>query len=318
MPEQTERDAIPSSIRQLGQTAYHTPNRINRFLRLAREHLDMDVAFASHFENGRQVYVAVDNGGKPAGIVEGEEISLEASYCEKVVAGQLPNVLPDTSIDPRVRDLPATETADVGSYVGIPLVFSDGRIYGTLCCISRNPDPKLAERDLTFIKLIARLLADQFERQELYATTWRLQVEAAGVAALVNALAARDGYTGEHSDAVVQLASSVAERLGFERDEVLKVRQAALLHDIGKIGVPDSVLRKEGPLDDAEWKIMRTHPVIGASIAETIPGIQQLAPILRAEHERWDGNGYPDGLAGNGIPFASRIVFACDAYHAMV
>jgi HD-GYP domain-containing protein (c-di-GMP phosphodiesterase class II) len=98
---------------------------------------------------------------------------------------------------------------------------------------------------------------------------------------------------------------------------VVDVESVAMLHDVGKIAIPDGVLRKEGPLDEAEWELMRQHPVAGEQIVAATPPLAYLAPSIRAEHERWDGGGYPDGLAGDQIPIASRIVLACDAYHAM-
>jgi diguanylate cyclase (GGDEF)-like protein/putative nucleotidyltransferase with HDIG domain len=137
------------------------------------------------------------------------------------------------------------------------------------------------------------------------------------VSALVSALQERDRYTGDHSESVVDVAGRVAEALGVGPAEVERIRTAALLHDIGKVGVPDEVLHKPGPLDDAEWELMREHPAIGERILRAIPGMGQVAKIVRHEHERWDGTGYPDGLAGKDIPLGSRIILACDAYHAM-
>jgi HD-GYP domain-containing protein (c-di-GMP phosphodiesterase class II) len=89
------------------------------------------------------------------------------------------------------------------------------------------------------------------------------------------------------------------------------------LHDIGKIAIPDAILNKDGPLTDSEWTVMRTHPVRSAALVSAVPGLAHLAAAVRAEHERWDGKGYPDGLKGQQIPLASRITFVCDAYHAM-
>jgi len=127
----------------------------------------------------------------------------------------------------------------------------------------------------------------------------------------------RDRYTGDHSEAVVQLTVRVAQALALNPDEVDRVESAALLHDIGKVGIPDSILHKSGPLDDDEWVLMKEHPVIGERILRAIPGLGGVARIVRHEHERWDGGGYPDGLAGDAIPMGSRIILACDAYHAM-
>lgn len=110
----------------------------------------------------------------------------------------------------------------------------------------------------------------------------------------------------------------VTRELNMPESFVDEVKQVALLHDIGKIGIPDAILGKRGPLDESEWELMHTHPVIGARIVASIETLAPLAPAVRAEHERCDGDGYPDGLIREQIPLASRITFACDAYHAMV
>jgi HD-GYP domain-containing protein (c-di-GMP phosphodiesterase class II) len=137
------------------------------------------------------------------------------------------------------------------------------------------------------------------------------------IAALASALQERDRYTGEHSESVVDLTARVGDALALDSEEINRVRTAALLHDIGKVGVPDDILHKPGPLSDREWEIMRQHPVIGERIMRAIPGLGDIARIVRHEHERWDGSGYPDGLTGAEIPVGSRIILACDAYHAM-
>jgi diguanylate cyclase (GGDEF)-like protein/putative nucleotidyltransferase with HDIG domain len=137
------------------------------------------------------------------------------------------------------------------------------------------------------------------------------------VAALASALQERDQYTGDHSESVVDVVGRVAESLAVDEEQISKLRTAALLHDIGKVGVPDDILHKPGPLDEHEWEIMRQHPVIGERILRAIPGLGGVAKIVRHEHERCDGRGYPDGLAGDEIPLGSRIILACDAYHAM-
>jgi diguanylate cyclase (GGDEF)-like protein/putative nucleotidyltransferase with HDIG domain len=137
------------------------------------------------------------------------------------------------------------------------------------------------------------------------------------VAALASALQERDRYTSDHSETLVDVAGRIAEALALDAREVEQVRTAALLHDIGKVGIPDEILHKRGPLDDREWEMMRQHPVIGERILRAIPGLGTVARIVRHEHERWDGAGYPDGLAGDAIPVGSRIILACDAYHAM-
>jgi HD-GYP domain-containing protein (c-di-GMP phosphodiesterase class II) len=98
---------------------------------------------------------------------------------------------------------------------------------------------------------------------------------------------------------------------------VAEIQAAALLHDIGKVAVPDDILNKPGALTDEQWRQMRDHTVIGERILRAIPGLGNVARVVRHEHERWDGGGYPDGVVAEDIPIGSRIILACDAYHAM-
>jgi diguanylate cyclase (GGDEF)-like protein/putative nucleotidyltransferase with HDIG domain len=137
------------------------------------------------------------------------------------------------------------------------------------------------------------------------------------VVAVGVALLERHRYTGEHSESVVEMAVAVARSLGLTPSQVEDVRAAALLHDIGKVGIPDAILNKPGPLTPEERTVMAEHPVIGERILHSIGGFQPVADIVRHEHESFDGSGYPDGLVGDQIPIGSRIILACDAYHAM-
>jgi HD-GYP domain-containing protein (c-di-GMP phosphodiesterase class II) len=140
----------------------------------------------------------------------------------------------------------------------------------------------------------------------------------AAVHALAAAIAARDNYAHDHAEQVVRLATGVAMLLGLTADAVERVGHGAQLHDVGKLAIPPEILRKDGMLDDAEWDVMAEHPVIGERILRRVPQLAPLAPIVRHEHEHWDGSGYPDGLIGQQIPIGSRIILACDAYGAMI
>jgi diguanylate cyclase (GGDEF)-like protein len=137
------------------------------------------------------------------------------------------------------------------------------------------------------------------------------------IEALSTALLERDRYTGEHSAEVVDLVRGVARALGLGEAEVERVAAAALVHDVGKVAIPDRILHKPAALDEDDWRLMRDHPVIGERILRAIPGMGAVARIVRHEHERFDGGGYPDGLAGEAVPMGSRVILACDAYHAM-
>jgi two-component system cell cycle response regulator len=134
---------------------------------------------------------------------------------------------------------------------------------------------------------------------------------------LMRALSVRDSTLGLHAGRVAALARAVAEELGLSAAATRDVDLAAELHDIGKLAIPDEILTKPGPLTDDEWRFMHQHTAIGQHILEGASALARLAPVVRASHERVDGTGYPDGLAGDAIPLAARIILACDAYDAM-
>jgi len=126
-----------------------------------------------------------------------------------------------------------------------------------------------------------------------------------------------DGELHEHVVGVARLAERVGRELGLGAAQLVHVRRAAALHDIGKIAIPDEILRAPRPLTDDEWAYMRQHTIIGERIIRAAPELAEVAGIVRASHERWDGAGYPDGLAAEDIPLGARIVAVCDSWEAM-
>jgi diguanylate cyclase (GGDEF)-like protein len=137
------------------------------------------------------------------------------------------------------------------------------------------------------------------------------------VEALANALEANDEYTSTHARWITDLSLRVGRELGLDERALKRLELGALLHDIGKIGIPSDVLSKPGRLTAAERKLVQTHPELGERIIAPIDRLQSVRPIVRHCHERWDGRGYPDGISGEEIPLEARIIFVCDAYHAM-
>ena len=138
------------------------------------------------------------------------------------------------------------------------------------------------------------------------------------IQSIVAAVDARDVYTAHHSDRVAAMAVVLARVLHLSEDDTITVQVAAFAHDIGKISMSDAVLRKAGPLTDAEWEEMRRCPVTGYDILRKVPQFQRVALIVRHHHERWDGRGYPDGLRGADIPLGSRILAVADSIDAMM
>ncbi len=141
---------------------------------------------------------------------------------------------------------------------------------------------------------------------------------AESVTALLAMLAERDYGTCCHSKATGEWAKRLATAMGCDASTVDFIGLCALLHDVGKISTPDDILLKTGPLTSAEWDVMRDHAAAGARVLNQIPSLQRCAIVVRAHHERFDGAGYPDGLAGNSIPFEARVVAVADAFHAMI
>ncbi len=128
----------------------------------------------------------------------------------------------------------------------------------------------------------------------------------------------RDIETKGHSTRVVNLCLNLADKAGLSEDEKLQLQRGAFLHDIGKLGIPDSILKKEGPLSDEEWALMRRHPEIGRDSVGNIPFLRPAVPVIYHHHERWDGKGYPEGLGGHDIPLAARIFMIADVYDALI
>jgi putative nucleotidyltransferase with HDIG domain len=135
--------------------------------------------------------------------------------------------------------------------------------------------------------------------------------------ALANALEAKDAYTRGHSERVAQLSRRIAIALGLDDEYIAAVEEAGLLHDIGKIGVPEPILQKSSALTDEEWQAMCRHPVVGAQIVAPFEVFARSAPVIRHHHERWDGSGYPDGLVGARTPLGARIVAVADVFDAL-
>jgi HD-GYP domain-containing protein (c-di-GMP phosphodiesterase class II) len=135
---------------------------------------------------------------------------------------------------------------------------------------------------------------------------------------LLRALAECHPPLGDHVAGVADLAEGVALKLGLGQDEVARARLAGALHDIGKMAIPEAILEKPGPLDPDEWAFLHGHTLTGERILLAAPALAHVAGLVRSSHERFDGTGYPDGLAGTDIPLISRLVFVCDAFDAMV
>jgi hypothetical protein len=196
-----------------------------------------------------------------------------------------------------------------------PLLVDD-EVRGVLAVVGAVSAPSLDGGQVEMLTELAGLASASLQERDLRARSEAILE--AGVDVLARAVDMRDDYTGRHSADVGTLARRVGERIGMPQAQLAVLECAARLHDVGKLGVPDAILQKPGPLDEQEWAVMRRHPEWGAEMVARVPGLEELARLVCAHHERWDGDGYPNGLRGDAIPLASRVISVCDAFEAMV
>jgi HD-GYP domain-containing protein (c-di-GMP phosphodiesterase class II) len=184
-----------------------------------------------------------------------------------------------------------------------------------LCDDHSNDQDNFSSIKLRLIEVISDYAASAIQRAFLHQRLEDTFLET--IIALANAVDARDAYTGDHSQRMAELSTRIGYVIGLATDQIEALHYASILHDIGKIGVPDEILNKEGPLNKQEWVIMKEHPVKGAEIVAPIKYLEPVSPIIRAHHEKFDGTGYPYGLAGEDIPLGARILAVVDAYIAI-
>jgi putative nucleotidyltransferase with HDIG domain len=209
--------------------------------------------------------------------------------------------------------VPTEHTVETRSELVVPLVI-DGAVWGAINIEEVEPEA-FDEDDVRLLQTVAEQTAAAMRSAALYE---RLERAYLGTAeALANALEAKDEYTADHARSITDQAEAVGRALGMDEAALHELRLAAVFHDIGKIAVPESILNKPGPLTDEERAVMERHTIVGEQILAPVEFLASVRPLVRHEHERWDGAGYPDGLAGEAIPLGSRIILACDALHAM-
>ncbi len=215
-------------------------------------------------------------------------------------------------VEPREYEPVVGEAPVPGGRYAIAPFDVDGRV-GCLVALVERED--FGERELALLGGLAQQAKLAIANASSYEGLERTFVST--VEALANALEANDEYTSDHARWITDLSLRVGRELGLDERELKCLELGALLHDIGKIGIPSDVLAKPGRLTATERELVQTHPELGERIIAPIDRLQVVRPIVRHCHERWDGEGYPDGVAGEDIPLESRIIFVCDAYHAM-
>lgn len=192
----------------------------------------------------------------------------------------------------------------------------DDKVIGTLLAGNKTgADPQLSSMEMQFLDAVADFLGIFHENVARYAEQQAMFVGT--LQALTSSIDAKDRYTCGHSERVALLAAQLAEAIGLDKQEVERYRITGLVHDVGKIGIPESVLAKPGRLSDEEFSLIKRHPEIGHRILRDIPAMADMLPGVLHHHERWDGRGYPRGLSGEQIPLMARVLALADSFDAM-
>jgi putative nucleotidyltransferase with HDIG domain len=244
------------------------------------------------------------------------EIAVSSTVTNDVLSNGVSMLIENAAGDLRYQDAESIVAQDIRSIVCAPIT-SDGAVRGVIYVDKRALEHSFTEADMellahigsqTGVALHRAELADQFQR--LFLDTMR---------AMVATIDAKDGYTHRHSERVAMAAVALARELGRSDTDITTVKLSGLLHDIGKIGVPEAILNKPGPLTEAEHLEIRKHPEHGVRILAHIRvrGIEAILPGVRSHHEKWDGSGYPDGLAGEEIPWLGRLLAVADVLDAL-
>jgi putative nucleotidyltransferase with HDIG domain len=203
---------------------------------------------------------------------------------------------------------------NVEASITAPLLVRD-KVIGVMSVATARPGEHYSKDEVDMFGNFAAQAAVSVENTQLYA---RLQEAHIGtIASLAAVIEARDPYTIGHSTRVTQYAVAIAEAMGLPSEDVEEIRLASLLHDVGKIGVPDRVLNKTERLTEEEYSAIRMHPTMSVNIIEPLPHLAKIIPVVYHHHERYDGTGYVEGKAGDKIPLGSRIIAAADAFEAM-
>lgn len=310
---QSGRLLVASRLATSLSRAQRTEDVAGEAVRLLHESFDYYLAVVQRLDDDGFLRVVAGAGPLAEGLSDflAREQPVEIGVNGRVARSGRPALVNDTRLDSDY--LSRNPTTDPGSELSLPIEVG-GCTWGVLN-LEQSERGAFAEEDLLLAHIVASQVGTAIHRCQLVAELEGAFLTTVGV--LADAVELQDAYTAEHANEVADLAVGVGKRLGIGGAELDRLRYGALLHDVGKIGVPGELLRKRGPLTPGERERMNEHTLIGARMLERIPFLAPVAPMVRSAHERFDGGGYPDGLQGEEIPRAAMVIATCDAFHAM-
>ena len=303
-----------NSLSAFGATLARTPDPHAELQHLA------EMIRTLHGADAASVFLVYEGHTTREAFSGGERSPVPSPHVEELVPWVVGHgrsaVVTDVAEDERLgagRGDGALDTTGLTSILAVPLTRREG-VVGVLC-VGFASAHTFGPEEEPLLSTIGGQIAFALQNAEAYEKLDRMYLET--VTALAAAMEAKDQYTASHADSLAAVAVAVGNRLGMSDAELRMLQYAAVLHDIGKIGIPGSILNKPEKLTREEFDVMAEHTVIGERIISRIDYLVPIARIIRSAHERWDGSGYPDGLTGDGIPLAARILLVCDAFDAM-
>ena len=268
-------------------------------------------------EATNELYFSIIQGGDSEVGAKLKEIRLPmgtglAGWCAQ---NNMPVMVPDTEKDPRFFKGADKKSGFVTrSMICVPMCLKE-KVIGVLQVLNRTGEIPFNDHDVETLKAVATQAVSAIENARLYENIQKIYLSTIEV--LATAIDAKDPYTRGHSRRVTLYSVAIAEQLGLPPKEIENIRYSGLLHDVGKIGISDSIIRKPGRLTDEEYGIIKTHPAIGARILKPVSFLADKIPGVLHHHEYYDGRGYPDHLVGEDIPLAGRIICVADCFDAM-
>jgi hypothetical protein len=293
---------------------------LNRILQAVTGLLDTEIAYVLLLDKDGLRLKLAHGVGIRSDLIGTHHQPSDAGWAGRVLQQGRPALLKDTAADPWLAGL-KPDHPSASSVMAVPLRTGNKTI-GLLGIERWTRSRRFSSQDLEIVGLFALSVSTAIEHAQLFED---IQAKARElkeahfetVLAFGEALETRDLYTGGHIHRVLEYATALAKKLNLPPDEIETLQYVAMLHDTGKIGIPDHILHSTGPLSEEHWVLMKGHSAKGATMLSHIPALSRFAPFIRHHHERWDGKGYPDGLRGETIPLYSRIISVVDTYDAL-
>ena len=288
-------------------------------LELVSQEMGVEKASIMLLEPGTEELVVKASLGPSRVNILGERVRMGEGIAGWVARERKPLLIENVNDPPQLHRSRIAGEVRERHYNSVSLICAPltakGQVVGVINVNDKTNGEPFNDDDVSLLSTIAGQVAVTIENARLYdqlrSSAFRT------VQALVVTLEAKDTYTSGHSQRVTDYATSIGGTLGLSAHDLNVLRYAAQLHDIGKIGITEDILHKPGPLDDGEWQIIRSHPVISERIIQPLDFLKEIRDVVRHHHERLDGSGYPDALAGDDIPMLTRILGVADAYDAM-